>query len=284
MSGNLSDGGTSTVKYLDAPALVAILSIGNIYSQDATVNNLVSNGGIDIRNTANWVLFRNGTATRWRMAASGTELGNNVGSDLIFNRRADDTSSIDVVMRMYRSSGNVRIGNTSSDPGFKLAIDGTLKLSGDIILSNNSKIITGTGSPEGLVVANISSLYLRTDGIPNSTFYIKESGNGTNVGWREFTTQFPFNLVTKSSNYTATGSDYTIVVDSTSGNITINLPTSGIPTGQIYVIKKIVAANSVTIDPLGSGTLDGLGNLVLSTQWSKVTVQFDGANYIILNS
>lgn len=40
----------------------------------------------------------------------------------------------------------------------------------------------GSGSPEGVVTANIGSLYLRTDGGANTTLYVKESGTG-NTGW-----------------------------------------------------------------------------------------------------
>ena len=40
----------------------------------------------------------------------------------------------------------------------------------------------GAGSPEGSITANVGSLYLRTDGGANTTFYVKESGTG-NTGW-----------------------------------------------------------------------------------------------------
>jgi hypothetical protein len=41
----------------------------------------------------------------------------------------------------------------------------------------------GTGSPEGVVVANIGSLYLREDGSTNTTLYIKTANNGQATGW-----------------------------------------------------------------------------------------------------
>lgn len=40
----------------------------------------------------------------------------------------------------------------------------------------------GTGSPEGVVAAATGSIFLRTDGGPGSTFYVKESGSGSS-GW-----------------------------------------------------------------------------------------------------
>lgn len=41
---------------------------------------------------------------------------------------------------------------------------------------------TGKGSPEGVVVAPIGSLYTRLDGSTSTTLYVKESGTG-NAGW-----------------------------------------------------------------------------------------------------
>lgn len=43
-------------------------------------------------------------------------------------------------------------------------------------------IYMGTGSPEGVVTANVGSIYLRTDGGTGTTLYSKESGTG-NTGW-----------------------------------------------------------------------------------------------------
>ncbi|MBE0538099.1 MAG: hypothetical protein IH620_00180 [Ignavibacterium sp.] len=51
-----------------------------------------------------------------------------------------------------------------------------------IRLNNTVYIITGTGSPEGVVASPVGSLYLRSDGTAGNCLYIKESGSfGT--GW-----------------------------------------------------------------------------------------------------
>jgi hypothetical protein len=41
---------------------------------------------------------------------------------------------------------------------------------------------SGTGTPEGNVVANVGSLYTRRDGGVSTTLYVKQSGTG-NTGW-----------------------------------------------------------------------------------------------------
>lgn len=40
----------------------------------------------------------------------------------------------------------------------------------------------GTGTPEGVLEANVGSLYTRLDGGANTTLYVKESGTSS-TGW-----------------------------------------------------------------------------------------------------
>jgi hypothetical protein len=44
------------------------------------------------------------------------------------------------------------------------------------------KVLSGAGSPETVVSADVGALYLRTDGGASTTLYVKESGTG-NTGW-----------------------------------------------------------------------------------------------------
>lgn len=41
----------------------------------------------------------------------------------------------------------------------------------------------GTGSPEGVVVADIGCQYINLSGGASTTLYVKESGNGLATGW-----------------------------------------------------------------------------------------------------
>lgn len=43
-------------------------------------------------------------------------------------------------------------------------------------------VLSGTGSPEGVVTATVGKLYTRDDGGAGTTLYVKESGAG-NTGW-----------------------------------------------------------------------------------------------------
>ena len=47
---------------------------------------------------------------------------------------------------------------------------------------NGITIFTGNGSPEGVITANVGSMYLRLNGGSSSTLYVKESGTSS-TGW-----------------------------------------------------------------------------------------------------
>lgn len=90
-------------------------------------------------------------------------------------------------------------------------------------------------------------------------------------------------IVTKTANYTATLSDYTILCDATSGAITITLPAASTSSGKIYNIKKIDASgNNVVIDGNASETIDGATTQTITAQWTNRTIQSNGTAWFIL--
>jgi len=104
---------------------------------------------------------------------------------------------------------------------------------------------------------------------PNSTF----QGTGS----------FSLDISTQTvAAYTATASDYTILCNRGSA-MTINLPSAVGITGRIYVIKKISGASAdVTIDANGTETIDGALTQLIGTQYSKITIQSNNANWFII--
>jgi hypothetical protein len=50
-------------------------------------------------------------------------------------------------------------------------------------LASGPTLTTGNGSPEGVVAAPVSSLYLRRDGGALTSFWVKETGAATSAGW-----------------------------------------------------------------------------------------------------
>lgn len=90
-------------------------------------------------------------------------------------------------------------------------------------------------------------------------------------------------IVTKTANYTATASDYSILVNN-SGAATITLPVASTAAGRVYNIKKISGVlNNVVIDPNGSETIDGALTRTLTMQYEAVIIQCDGTSWYILS-
>lgn len=58
---------------------------------------------------------------------------------------------------------------------------------------NSVRILNGYGSPEGVVVASVGSLYQRIDGSTDTAVYKKESGSGA-TGWSAVSSTALINL------------------------------------------------------------------------------------------
>lgn len=49
--------------------------------------------------------------------------------------------------------------------------------------SYDLRVKFGTGSPEGIVVADRGTIYMRTDGAAATTLYVKTASDGLATGW-----------------------------------------------------------------------------------------------------
>ena len=87
------------------------------------------------------------------------------------DRTGEVETNTDVGVRYIRTDGAGAIRNF-----FRILLDRI------IIGHNGSQIISGKGSPEGVVTACVGSMYLDTEGSTGSTLYVKETGEG-NTGW-----------------------------------------------------------------------------------------------------
>lgn len=61
-----------------------------------------------------------------------------------------------------------------------MTVQGDLTIVGSISFSN---LLSGAGSPEGAVVANIGAIYQRTNGSSGNSVYFKSANSGINTGW-----------------------------------------------------------------------------------------------------
>ena len=86
-----------------------------------------------------------------------------------------------------------------------------------------------------------------------------------------------------TSSGTPSSTDGTILVDATSGNITVTLPTAASALGTAYYIKKIdTSANKVIIDGDSSETIDDSTTIELIVPYECALIQSDGTEWWVL--
>lgn len=81
---------------------------------------------------------------------------------------------------------------------------------------------------------------------------------------------------------TVVDSDDLILVDTTSGSVTVTLPSAVGRRGRKFACKKLIAANTMTLAGAGSETIDGAATVGITTQYAARTVQSDGINWHIV--
>lgn len=77
--------------------------------------------------------------------------------------------------------------------------------------------------------------------------------------------------------------DGCITADATGGSIVLTLPSAASNLGHWYVFKRLNSgANTVTIQPTLSQTIDGAANKVLTSQYEVVRIISNGTNWYII--
>jgi hypothetical protein len=94
----------------------------------------------------------------------------------------DDGSKVDDYLRIYEHG--IRPEVASSMVLGTVAYPFRRVVADEVIVDpiNNVQVLSGSGSPEGIVASGVGSLYLRSDGGAGTSLYVKESGSGKN-GW-----------------------------------------------------------------------------------------------------
>lgn len=139
---------------------------------DGDVN--IDSGNLDVTGTGFFtgflattgVLFAEGNGAQG-LFLSGTPTNNIYSTDpsTVFNVHNASNSTLE-----FMNDG----GGTLT-----LAVDGDIRVGSP----TGPRILSGTGSPAGVVAAPVGSLYMRTDGSTSTTMYVKETGTTTSSGW-----------------------------------------------------------------------------------------------------
>jgi hypothetical protein len=79
-----------------------------------------------------------------------------------------------------------------------------------------------------------------------------------------------------------TGTEHTIFADTSSNDVTINLPPAASNSGRVFLVKKTAAANKVVLDGNLAETIDGVATHEMFGLYDWVKVQCDGSNWFVI--
>jgi len=132
----------------------------------------------------------------------------------------------------------------------------------------------GNGSNSAFIQLASSRMQVNTNGAEGGVMTLQDG-----IGLKLNGVIAP-SYIAKTANFTATSLTSTIDCTNT---ITITLPTAVGQTGRIHTIKNS-GTGVVTIATTSSQTIDGAATQSLATQWSKITVQSTGTNWIVISN
>lgn len=321
-SGSNANGGSITsnvltLSYADAtnPGIVSALAqtfAGNkTFNNNVNVSGLVTIGtnvadagalrlgngegaGIVFRNAANSLnavgMFLNAADNRLYVGAAGSS-GFYPASDVILG-------------------GNVGIGSTA--PGSKLVVNASTGNALDVTNTGSGTVASLAGSggvvlnPFGTTAGNTTEQrygelaangtnyvgFKAPDAIAANTTWVLPGADGSNgqllstngTGGLSWTTAGVADSVQNvSTNTTLADWNRTVLVDTTSGSVTVTLPAAASNTGKTITIKKISSDNnSVIVDANASETIDGSATVTMSTAQGSTLYRSDGTNVKIV--
>jgi hypothetical protein len=164
----------------------------------------------------------------------------------------------------YESNDGLGVRTGISFVPAQAGITGTISNHNYLLQSNATTRVTITAN--GRILANTT-----TD---NGTDRLQVNGSIQGTGFNQA-------YLARTTTYTAATNDY--FIDCTTGTFTVNLFTAVGNTGRILIIKNS-GTGTITVDPNGSQTIDGATTQTLSTQWSRVHIISDGANWKIISN
>jgi len=150
--------------------------------------------------------------------------------------------------------------------------------SGEIVIGSQ---VTGNGSNTTTIGQTTNTDNFRYGTVTYSgqagtgVAFVMVDANGKQT--RNISPVRPIRTITASA--TLASSDYTVLVNAATVAINATLPAAASHTGRIFNIKKIDAsANIVTV----VGTIEGVANRTLTTQWATICLQSTGTSWVII--
>jgi hypothetical protein len=145
---------------------------------------------------------------------------------------------------------------------------------------SGNKIYEGDSKLEVHDTGSDGYMFFNADGVRKIRF----DSNGTYIDGYLSSKGLIEPISSKSSGYTTTVNDHTLLVTTGASDVTIILSSTAAKTGQIYVIKKVDSGAGYAILSPSSGTVDGQTTHSVKFINDSRHVQFDGTNWKIITS
>jgi hypothetical protein len=180
---------------------------------------------------------------------------------------------------MNRSSGVVTVKTTSGTNLVQAMAASSQLVVTCVSIASNAAASWDAAYSSAVATGTVTSVAVAT---PNSL-----SVSGSPVTTSGTITLANRAINAQTADYTLTATDSTVTFDASGASRTATLPTAVGASGTVYVIKKIDSSttNTVTLATTSAQTIDGIasGTLKLATQYESITVESDGANWLILD-
>lgn len=174
------------------------------------------------------------------------------------------------------AAGNIKIYPKNDDSLYTLDSAGN-----EVALGSGGGGETNTGSSIGTG----DDVFKQKTGVNLEFRSILEGQNfNTLQNANDLTFSILDSIVSKTADYTMTVADTTVLVDASSGAVTITLPAASGITGKIYYIKATDVTNTVTVDGNAAETIDGSTTVTIDTVNEGIEVQSDGTNFQIIST
>ena len=115
-----------------------------------------------------------------------------------------------------------------------------------------------------------------------TSFDDTETGYAATVNWLEAYVVARTKVVLVTADYTVTVLDGTMLVDTTSGEVTVTLPTAIGISGTRYVIKHTVAVGIAVVAAFGSEEIDSETNDFELYPDESIVLQSDGTGWNVI--
>lgn len=248
------------------------------------------------------VAYANGTVIGWLMPANGNNDNCAVRNvtchgGYTFGFLATEHTLIDAMRILYCWSGFCPVGNYFGSAGATHAIKALqLSIEACTVLMNIFGIASAGVGP----IVDVDQLDTE---ISTPTILDRQSGaalatslgtikitglfNAANIsvaptGIKFVNGQKAYPVVSKSTNYTVTVLDNTILVDATSGPVTITLISAAYTANTFTVKKTDNSVNAVTVAAQGGQNIDGSSTFSLPSQNNSVTVIPSASNWFTI--